>query len=124
MRGPLGPDSIPIVRSRSTQFDELVLDAVDRLQPRWSAELAEVEFGVEDIPPDLRAGTISLGAVEPAQPPQPPRIVVYRRPVEGRAADRQLLRLLLNDVVVEQVAELLGLDPQDVDPDYLGPAPD
>jgi predicted Zn-dependent protease with MMP-like domain len=132
MRGPLGPGSVPLVRSRSAQFDELVLDAVDRLQPRWGERLAQVEFGVEDVPTDLTGATIALGAVIPAEPTrvaggsrQAPdagvaRVVVYRRPIEGRAPTRTLLRLLVNDVVVEQVAALWGIDPGDVDPDYLG----
>jgi hypothetical protein len=132
MRGPLGPSSVPLVRSRSAQFDELVLDAVDRLQPRWAERLAQVEFGVEDVPADLTTGAVPLGAAIPAvparsvtgsRPPQEPsvaRVVLYRRPIEGRAPTRALLRLLVNDVVVEQVATLWGVDPGEVDPDYLG----
>ena len=132
MRGPLGPGSVPLVRSRSAQFDELVLDAVDRLQPRWGDRLALVEFGVEDVPADLTTETLPLGAVIPAVPARSAsashaaqessvaRVVVYRRPIEGRAPTRTLLRLLVNDVVVEQVATLWGIDPGEVDPDYLG----
>jgi hypothetical protein len=44
--------------------------------------------------------------------------VVYRRPVETRATSERGRALLVNDVVVEQVAELLGLEPDAVDPDY------
>lgn len=136
LRGPLGPRTVPIVRSRSTQFDELVLDAVDRLQPRWGSRLADVEFGVEDVPPDLSDGQVALGAAVPARPARaatagrpgreatPARVVVYRRPIEGRAPNRTLLRLLVNDVLVEQVATLLGIEPAEVDPDYLGEEPD
>jgi predicted Zn-dependent protease with MMP-like domain len=136
MRGPLGPRSVPIVRSRSAQFDELVLDAVDRLQPRWREQLAAVEFGVEDVPSELSDGPVPLAAALPAiparpassqgsaRPASPARIVVYRRPVELRAPSRLLLRLLVNDVVVEQVASLLGVDPGQVDPDYFDPDDD
>jgi predicted Zn-dependent protease with MMP-like domain len=120
LRGPLGPSSVPIVRSRSTQFDELVLDAVDRLQPRWTTELAEVEFGVEDVPPADTDRLVALGAAVPAHDDHPARVVVYRRPIESRAPNRTLLRLIVNDVVVEQVAQLLGRAPVDIDPDYLG----
>ncbi len=41
--------------------------------------------------------------------------MVYRRPLEARAADRLDLADLVHDVVVDQVARLLGLDPDDVD---------
>jgi hypothetical protein len=39
------------VRSRAERFDDLVLDAVERLEKQWAAELADVEFAVEDVPP-------------------------------------------------------------------------
>jgi predicted Zn-dependent protease with MMP-like domain len=42
--------------------------------------------------------------------------VVYRRPLEARALDREDLGDLVRDVVVEQVAHLLGKDPDEVDP--------
>jgi len=44
--------------------------------------------------------------------------VVYRRPVETRATDARELAALVNDVVVEQVASMLGLNPRDLDPGY------
>lgn len=45
-------------------------------------------------------------------------MVVYRRPVELRAKGRDERALLVHEVVVEQVAELLGLAPESVDPRY------
>ena len=48
----------------------------------------------------------------------PARIVVYRRPVETRANDRRELVALVNDVVVEQVAAMLEVDPHELDPGY------
>ncbi len=44
------------------------------------------------------------------------RVVVYRRPLEARAADREDLADLVHDVVVDQVARLLQIDPDEVDP--------
>ena len=51
LRGLLVPPEIPLYRSRSERFDDLVLMAVTQLEPRWEAELAGVEFAVEEIPP-------------------------------------------------------------------------
>jgi predicted Zn-dependent protease with MMP-like domain len=42
--------------------------------------------------------------------------VVYRRPLEARASDRADLGELIHEVVVDQVAQLLGLDPDVIDP--------
>ncbi len=119
VRGPLVPSELPIWRSRSEAFDELVLETVERLGRRLPDKLDSVEFAVEDVPPSDPApwehGEISLGRLFPSEGSLPPRIVVYRRPVESRAepADRAAL---VHDVVVEQVAHLLDLPPEDVDP--------
>ena len=50
----------------------------------------------------------------------PAQIVVYRRPIEARATGAEELSDLVHDVVVEEVAELLGVDPQVLDPGYGG----
>lgn len=125
VRGPLAPAGLPLARSRAERFDDLVLDAVERVEGRWSAELDGVEFAVEDVPAldDWERGWVPLGRSYPAEGDVAARIVVYRRPVEARAPTPPDLRDLIQDVVVEQVAELLGVEPEEVDPDY-GDEPD
>ncbi|WP_448629927.1 metallopeptidase family protein [Cellulomonas soli] len=59
-----------------------------------------------------------LGRYFPADAGLPARIVLYRRPVESRATDPGDLAELVRDVVVEQVAHMLGRSPEDIDPDY------
>jgi predicted Zn-dependent protease with MMP-like domain len=46
--------------------------------------------------------------------------VLYRRPLELRALDRDDLEDMIHDIVVEEVAHFLGLDPDTVDPGYGG----
>jgi predicted Zn-dependent protease with MMP-like domain len=46
--------------------------------------------------------------------------VLFRRPIEHRCETRDELQALVLTVVVEQVAELLGMDAEDVDPRYGG----
>jgi predicted Zn-dependent protease with MMP-like domain len=130
LRGVLAPPGVPLHRSRSERFDELILEAVARLEPRWEAQLSGVEFAVEEIPPPdppgigpgsaghspgPRAGSPGLedGAVA-----RPPRIVVYRRPLAARADSEEELGELVFEVVVEEFARLLGVDPEDVDPGF------
>jgi predicted Zn-dependent protease with MMP-like domain len=120
---------VPLHRTRAQRFDELVEEAVARLEGRWSAELADVDFAVLDVPPAAtrpEVGThgVPLGRTYPAQGALPPRIVIYRRPIEVRArkdSARKETALLVHEVVVEQVAELLGLEPETVDPRYEPP---
>lgn len=126
MRGPIAPPQVPLALSRAEVFDDLVRDAVDRLERRWP-QLAEVEFAVQEVPwpvdgPGLGAvhpdGEVPLGRLIGGREGSPSRIVVYRRPVEIRAKSREERALLVHDIVVEQVAELLGLSPENVDPRY------
>jgi len=119
---------VPLSRTRSERFDDLVRDAISALEQRWSAELEGVEFAVEEVPPpgsgwdegvvadETAGGPVPLGRLLPADPGSAARVVVYRRPLEARATDRGDLGDLVHEVVVDQVAQLLGLDPDVVDP--------
>ncbi|WP_018348033.1 metallopeptidase family protein [Longispora albida] len=119
------PASVPLFRTRRDIFDDLILDAVEGLERRWADELANVEFAVEDVPPDLNVydtdvledGEVPLARLLPGRPgrqPVPPRIVLYRRPLEFRAVDREDLADLISNVVIEQLANLLGVDPEEL----------
>jgi predicted Zn-dependent protease with MMP-like domain len=108
--------------TRREQFDDLVLDTAARLESRVGPRIQSVEFAVEDVPasdpaPWEREG-VPLGRAFPAHGRQPARVVVYRRPVESRAESHRELTMVVQDVVVEQVAALFGLAPEDVDPRY------
>lgn len=120
VRGPLAPAGSPLARSRAERFDELVVDVVERLNRRWRDKLASVEFAVEDVPSmdDWNRDWVPLARTFAAVGALPTRIVVYRWPVETRATAGRQLRLLVGDVVAEQVAELLGVEPDEVDPAY------
>ncbi|GAA1437207.1 MULTISPECIES: metallopeptidase family protein [Nocardiopsidaceae] len=120
IRGPLVPSDLPVFRSRAQAFDDLVLDAVERLERLWARELANVDFLVEDVPPIPRHGPLSeaipFSRLE-TDPSGRSRIVVYRRPVEIRTKDPEEMALLVHETVVEEVANLLGVEPESVDPE-------
>ena len=146
----LVPPDVPLHRTRAERFDDLVLQAVARLEPQWEAHLSGVEFAVEEIPPAGSPATgphgpVPLSRLEPGTPSggpgdrgpgpavpgapetadeeagqHPPRIVVYRRPLMARADGEEELGELVFDVVVEEFARILGIDPADVDPGYAG----
>jgi len=128
LRGRLVPPGVPLYRSRSQQFDDLVLEAVARLEPRWENELSDVEFAVQEVPdadtigddgvPLARIVRGSPDASDPGNPATGPRIVLFRRPLMARAEDEDELSELVFDVVVEEFAEILGVDPEVIDPGY------
>jgi predicted Zn-dependent protease with MMP-like domain len=123
LRGPLTPPEAPVSRTRAERFQDLVRDEVRRLGQRWSRELAGVEFAVEEVPPVQpwadADDPVALSHTRTAEPGRPPRVIVYRRPVEARSGgDERDLARLVRDLIVEEVAELLGLSPESVDPTY------
>ncbi|MFF8906809.1 metallopeptidase family protein [Streptomyces olivaceoviridis] len=125
MRGPIAPPQVPLAASRAEVFADLVQDSVERLERRWP-QLADIDFLVLEVPRlegrgDQAAWTddaVPLGGVIPARDGRRARVVVYRRPVEIRTKGRDERAALVHEVVVEQVAELLGLTPETVDPRY------
>ncbi|MFJ9659887.1 metallopeptidase family protein [Streptomyces griseoflavus] len=124
MRGPIAPPQVPLAASRAETFADLVQDSVERLERRWP-QLADIDFLVLDVPRTADAGTdawsdeaVPLGGTVTARDGRPARVVVYRRPVEIRSKGRDERAALVHEVVVEQVADLLGLTPETVDPRY------
>ena len=61
---------------------------------------------------------VPLGRLFPATSARAARIVVYRRPVETRVTDRRDVAALVADIVTEQVAGLLGVSPEELDPGF------
>ncbi|WP_019878259.1 metallopeptidase family protein [Sporichthya polymorpha] len=125
LRGPLAPPDSPLSITRAEAFNILVEDAVDRLEVRWRKELAGVDFAVAPVPgPEAISGVgvspggVPLSRLYPGGAGRRPHIVLYRRPIEARAKGRADLAILVQDLVTEQVADLLGLTPEQVDPDY------
>ncbi|CAN5641443.1 metallopeptidase family protein [soil metagenome] len=131
----LAPASLPIAHSRSDVFDAMVLSAVEHLHPRIGEQLSKVEFAVEDVPAVHHHGTADFDydsdVLDDNAVPLSrlyrngfahiagPVIIIYRRPLESRAHHPDELGELVHDVVVEQVARLLGSSPDEIDPPPL-----
>lgn len=113
----------PALRTARERFDDLVLGIVADVDGRWQDRLGLVEYAVEDtpqVPDDWDSATVPLSSLVRGTGTTPTRLVVFRRPIEHRCETRGDLEALVLTVVVEQVAELLGIDAADVDPRYEG----
>ena len=130
-RGPRGPRVLPPTSAgglrarpqpgRRERFDTLVLGIVTDVDERWQQRLGLVEYAVEDtplVPDDWGDEAVPLSSLIRGTGSQPSRLVLFRRPIEHRAGSREELEALVLTIVVEQVAELLGIDAEDVDPRY------
>lgn len=113
----------PELRTQRERFDALVLGIVTDIDERWSDRLGLVEYAVEDAPqiPDDWGGHVPLSSLVRGTGTQATRLVLFRRPIEHRCDTRSDLEAMVLTVVVEQVAELLGIDASEVDPRYGGP---
>jgi predicted Zn-dependent protease with MMP-like domain len=130
LRGPLYPSSVPVSRSRAQRFDALVLEALEPIEQRWHTELTQLDVAVDEVPevnttsPEkvvwdddvVVDANVPLARLVPAGVdrrglPTRARIVLYRRPLEARARDGADMTDLLHEVLIEQVAAYLGLDP-------------
>jgi hypothetical protein len=119
---------VPLHRTRGEEFDDLVIDAVEELEEHWAAEIAGLEFAVEDVPPGgnepgfnpdvVTDRGVLLGRLFRGGLPEirQPVIVVYRRPIEARALDLDDRADLVFMVVADLAAEFLGRDVDEIDP--------
>lgn len=123
-RGPRGPRlgaAVPARRSPRERFDDLALAALDEVASRRSEDLGDVEVAVEDcpvLPASWSAPRVPLATMVVATASAPPRLVLFRRPLEHRAEDDRDLEPLVLRVVVEQLADYLGIRADDLHPDY------
>ncbi|GHD09677.1 metallopeptidase family protein [Zhihengliuella salsuginis] len=137
MRGPMMPPSLPGSRTRQDRFEDLVAESSMRLEQLQGTRVAGIQFMVSfapekdgldraaargESPPlgrslrvrpqtvDTSAGERDVAGLQ--------QIVVYRQPVEQLSPSPAELPELVHDVVIELVAELLNLSPEQVDSTY------
>lgn len=120
-KGPLVPDGVPASRTRAEQFDDVALRVLRAVVGRWAEHLGDLELAVEEVPVigvTWTASTVPLASYVERTATANPRLVLFRRPLEHRAETALDLEGLLLTVVVEQVAEILGIPAEDVHPGY------
>ncbi|MDR6269045.1 metallopeptidase family protein [Arthrobacter russicus] len=123
LRGRIMVPPLPGARTRAEHFDDLVVESADRLQDIWGGSLDRVQFAVDEIPGALEE-LVALGqpapmaSLRPAEANGPATITVYRRPIAQITDSDEEMREVVHDSVVEQVAVLLNLTPESVDPTY------
>jgi hypothetical protein len=118
---PLAPGGVPAHRSPVESFDRVALRTMRAVVGRWTDQLGDVELAVEEvpvIPPGWTSGTVPLSSYVEAKGTSRPRLVLFRRPLEHRADGPAELEALLLTVIVEQLAEVLGVPVEEVLPGF------
>jgi predicted Zn-dependent protease with MMP-like domain len=126
----LVPPGVPISASPADRFDRIASDAVEHVEHRWREQLANVEFAVDLVPGSevdgahpamdgaIESAGVLLAQILPGTGKTPTHIVLYRKPIELRSRDIEDLEDLVHDVVVQVIANYLGLEPDVVDPGF------
>lgn len=128
LRGPLATANAhtgspaPLLRRppAAEYFDDCVSDAIDRITRACPRAIANIRVGVEEVPTLLatwQADRVPLAAAVEPTPDAPGQVVVYRRPLEHRAASRKGLAILVHRTVVEQLSALTGIAVDEIDPE-------
>ncbi|MFT4044148.1 MAG: metallopeptidase family protein [Gordonia sp. (in: high G+C Gram-positive bacteria)] len=134
LRSPLLPQNVPAWRSRSDDFDSVVLEAFAEIDEHWHDQLSGLDIAVDEIPRLLPRdpetvqwpeevtadGAVPLARLIPAGIdvrglPTRAQIIVFRRPLESRAKRGADLLDLIHEVLVQQVATHLGVDEDTID---------
>ncbi|MGO1517842.1 MAG: metallopeptidase family protein [Arthrobacter sp.] len=125
LRGNLMHPGLPGSRTRAERFEDLIAESAERLELLWGQPIASMEFTTELMPrstsldySEASGRPVPLGRSWGATPRRLARVTIYRRPVEELAGSPMVLPEVVHLAVVEQVAELLLREPEEIDPDY------
>lgn len=129
LRGPLLPPGLPGAHTRSEAFAGYLAAAVSRLAEVCGPAVEQARFEATMVPEGLehRLELVRVWGADLVDDPTGSTrrdargtavITIHRRPIEARCPVPAMLPDLVYGAVVEQWAELTGLAPEAVDPDY------
>ncbi|MDN5851564.1 MAG: metallopeptidase family protein [Actinomycetia bacterium] len=116
--GPLTPDGVPGIPTAAADFDAVVLGVIDRIRARVGDRIDSIEFAVEDHPllPDDWQRAVPYASSVPEHTGTRARVVVFRRPILTHSAGEADLAALVLDTLIDELAELWAMVPDDIDP--------
>lgn len=118
------PLRVPTRPRGRAYFMACVREAISRVAEHCPEAVDAIDIGVDEVP-DARTlwyglserDAVPLAAAIESSAPRRARIVVYRRPLERRAIDREDLRQLVHETLVEQIVTLTGRSIDEIDPE-------
>lgn len=127
IRGPMAlpnkwtrrPVRAPRALTDEQFFARTVQETVTHLEQARPHLFSGVAVGFEDVPnlpSSWRHNRVPLAAAVESPDGALAQVVLFRRPLERRAASREGLRILIRHTLVEQLAVLLDVRPEDIDP--------
>jgi len=114
--GPLSPRSVPAHRPSRESFHLLVGEVLAALESHFTVEPDHVEIVVEEAPllPPEWTDDVPLSIV--ATIPDGHRVMLFRIPITQRCLTTADLEELVWSIVLDRLAEVWHLSPDDLDP--------
>jgi hypothetical protein len=100
-------------------FSECLQASVRKGVANCPRAFAGVDIGFEEVPGNLTnwwAGQVPLAAASSAEAGRNATVILFRRPLEHRAASAAELRRLVHRTLMEQLAALTGIPLEELDP--------
>lgn len=120
LRGPVLPPGSPGALSRAQKFDEILAWELGEFSRHIGKKFERYDFAVLDVPasdPAPWEHGVPLTRYLPFERPSKihGRFIFYRKPIEAAAEREDDPRLFIHDVLVNQIADALKMNPYDVD---------
>lgn len=111
MRRPLPSKLFKHGLSRSSAFEEVVIDTCEYLRSSFPEELSNLNYQIEDVPNRELPDSLNRWSIRKSTM----TIVLYRIPIE-RSGKQRLAdpRILIEQAVVSAAAQLIDRDPWDL----------
>ena len=119
-RGSRSPQSVPAHVNPREDFDGLVGSILNAMAKHFDAEPDRVDVVTEEAPllPDGWTEAVPTSALIRGSHTESgaARIVLYRLPLTKRCASRQEVEDITWDVILDRLAEVWEMSPDDIDP--------
>ena len=114
--GPLSPQSVPAHVNPREDFDGLVGAILTAMAKHFDAEPDRVDVVTEEAPllPDGWTDAVPTSAL--VRGPDAARIVLYRLPLTKRCSSRQEVEDSTWQALLDRLAEVWEMSPDDIDP--------
>jgi predicted Zn-dependent protease with MMP-like domain len=119
-----------MTRIGRVEFEKLVEQAIDSLPPRFLRHMENVEVVVEDEPTDdelrsagVEPGEVLFGLYQGVPQTRrdtwygnvlPDRIIIYQRPIQAGAKDRQEIRKEIRLTLMHEIGHYFGLGEDEI----------
>ncbi|QPK93792.1 metallopeptidase family protein [Actinomyces sp. zg-332] len=119
LRGLLISPNVPAYNSKQELFESLIILTSLKAQQKWP-QTANIEFCTQNVPPSDPAPWETKDAIlgrtfdQDLKHNLPARIVLYRLPIQSRAKTRKELKTLIEDIICQQLAYILNIEPEEV----------